>query len=629
MSLIQRNVVPLFVMLALAAVAVVVWASTSSSPALGEEPAGCDVSNVGISVITTNASGESQRQWKHGEVIQYQVILSIPELPGDDIPCNYSGGSLAMTLPNGEVYVLPEDIPVVSRGNPFAAGVVSYTVNQKDAIERELDATVDYTGGTSYSAPEGERNPSVSSSITHTVRMAAPSIDVTVSPSNAAIYLGQQVDFEIRIANTGGFWLSNVTLSAAEAIRCDREVPVLAVNGVDVVNCSLVPADDVTLDFVARGIATGGVIPGESPVSDVARAIIDVDEVAIRLTMLPVEEYVRSGENATFTFTVDFSEIADLTNVILEFPQAPHCDIPIGSVSAGADPVEGSCSVVLTEVGENVLHGNVSGRVPGLVNRVVDTGEASFLVFDVELLVTAMPKEQIVREGGIATFEIRVLNNTNSELTNVQIENDAGFGDCRRLIGNMDPNESWPPADEDPFMCDSNPIMEDTIMTVTASAIARDDKPVSNTDTAEVRILRPSTSIMVTDVDTSTTVMRLVVQTSKITETNDGDSPLTDVWIEVSSPSQRRDAVVRRYHRESPEFVGGDYGEQGVMEVGETWEWRVITVALAGDYVALSADEMNLTVRAIGHGMDLLGADVTFPGDADELSQINIPILGP
>ena len=240
-----------------------------------------------------------------------------------------------------------------------------------------------------------------------------------------------------------------------------------------------------------------------------------------------------------------------------------------------------------------------------------------------------MPKEQIIREGGIANFEIRVHNNTNSELTNVSFANDSGFSDCQRLIGNMAANETWPPTDEDPFMCASSPIMTDTTMTVTANAFARDDKPVNNSDSAMVRILRPSTSITVTDVDTSTMVMRLVVQTSKITETNDGDSPLTDVWIEVSSPNQRRDSVPRVFDRDSAEFVGGDYGEQGVMEVGETWEWRVITVALAGDYLALSADEMNMTVQAIGHGMDMLGADVTFPGDADELALLPIPIHAP
>ena len=115
-------------------------------------------------------------------------------------------------------------------------------------------------------------------------------------------------------------------------------------------------------------------------------------------------------------------------------------------------------------------------------------------------------------------------------------------------------------------------------------------------------------------------VLRLVVQILTVTETNDGDSPLTDVYVEVEPTGIILD-------RDSLEYVGGDIGDDGIMDVGETWEWRVVTVAVAGNGVFLSEDALNIEFTAIGHGIDILGGDVTFPGDAEERGVIEVPIV--
>ena len=78
--------------------------------------------------------------------------------------------------------------------------------------------------------------------------------------------------------------------------------------------------------------------------------------------------------------------------------------------------------------------------------------------------------------------------------------------------------------------------------------------------------------------------------------------------------------------KDSVEFVGGDIGDDGIMDVGETWEWRLVTVALAGNAVFLSGDATSIGFEAIGHGIDQLGGDVTFPGDMEERGTIEIPI---
>ena len=151
--------------------------------------------------------------------------------------------------------------------------------------------------------------------------------------------------------------------------------------------------------------------------------------------------------------------------------------------------------------------------------------------------------------------------------------------------------------------------------------------------------------------------MRLVVQTLQVTETNDGDSPLTNICVELDPTgnvlplaASSSDAMMEEGQamegesmsadpcagaapevmvltKDSVEYVGGDTGDDGIMDVGETWEWRVVTVGIAGDYVALPSEALNMRFVAIGHGIDALGGDVTFPGDAEELGEIEVPIV--
>ena len=630
MSLMRRSTVPLFILLAVIAVGVGVFASRSPS-ALGEEPAGCNVSTVGISILTTDAEGGYVNAASHGEVIYYEVILSIPELPEGDIACNYGGGALTIELPNGEVQEIPGEIPIVSKGAPYRAPLVEYVVDQVDAEEGNLSATANYDGGVSFSVAEGEEPPEASSSIANTVPMRDPSIQVDMTPDAARVFLGQAVDFEITVSNTGGYSLSNVVVTDSQAPNCEKEFAALSVGEVMTINCSLLPANfvenvvDVTADVV-------GGVPVGTTVTDSAVSEIAVDEVVIALTMTPVEvegvfqEFVRLGDPSRFNVQVEFPGNTDLTGVAVSITDAPHCDRSIGDVSAGRAPEIYTCEVVLEDVGTDKVEGSVIGYVPGVVGPVMDTGEVTFTVFNVELSVSIEPDEQIIRQGETAQFQIRVHNHTGTELTDVTVSTMPEFESCSTIIGNLGPNESWP-ADGETFDCESSAIDDDTTVAATVEAVAKDNQSVDHTDDAFVRVLRASTSLTATNISSSNTVLRLVIVTTKITETNDGDSPLTDVFVEVLPTGLIPGQPAIVYDRNSAEFVGGDHGEEGVMEVGETWEWRVVSVAVAGAYSALPGDALELQVEAIGHGTDILGGDVTFPADSEERASIMVPIV--
>ena len=124
------------------------------------------------------------------------------------------------------------------------------------------------------------------------------------------------------------------------------------------------------------------------------------------------------------------------------------------------------------------------------------------------------------------------------------------------------------------------------------------------------------------------TVVQLVIQTVVITETNDGDSDLTNVYVDVDAAGIGPDLTGMRLDRNSPQFVGSmgeDANDDDVLNPGETWEWRVVVVGVAGNVVLLDAGSSSIAVTASGYGTDSLGGVVNPLTDADEIETQSLP----
>lgn len=653
MSLIQRNAVPLFILLAV--IAVGVGGLLTQSPfAFGEEPVGCNVPTVGISILTTGEDGSTVIETYHGATINYQVILSIPELPAGDTACNYGGGTLSVTLPNGEQQMVAGtdatgQIDIIQVGAPFTAPAVSYQVDQSDANNMELTARADYSGGSSFSVPEGESPPEASSSISNTVRIIPPSIALDITPEGQLVYLGQQAEFEITVTNTGGFSLSNAVVRDRNALDCEREFATLAVGASETYQCALAPGNNIENEAIVDALVVGGVPDDEAAVQASDIASVQVETVLIGITMEPDLQRVRIGNDATFTIQVTIPGTTSLSEVNVSVPMAPDCNNALGTLDAGA-VVDYSCTALLDQ-GRHQVAATVSGEVAGLAT-LTDSAEVDVEVFALDLFINIDPVEQTIREGGIAAFTITVGNFGDTILSDVTVTN-ATIPECGNFLANLAPGA------EESYQCVSSPLSENVTTTATVDATAPDGGPVSASDSADVIILRPSTSVGLEELDTA--VLRLVVQTLRVTETNDGDSPLTNICVELDNTGSilplthdgsnmamqgegmmaegmEGDAMtadlcagsdhgVMVLTKDSVEYVGGDVGDDNIMGIGETWEWRVVTVGIAGNFVGLADDALNMKFVAVGHGMDALGGDVTFPGDADELGQIDVPIV--
>ena len=621
MSLIQRNAVPLFILIAVIAVGVGVFASASPF-AFGEEPTGCDAAAVGISIYTTDEEGNPVTVVSNGDVVTYRVTLSIPELPAGETACNYLGGILDITLPDGNQVAVAgtEDtgeIPTVQVGAPFTAQSVSYTVNQDDAVNGELTVRANYSGGSSLSVAEGEQSPEAAASVSNVLRMTPPSISIEKITTTPLIFHGQTASFSIKVVNTGGYRLTNVTVSDPEVDSCDGiDFGNLAVGEEKSVACSTLLDGNINNEAQATASVPGGPPAGmETITSGIDSATVTVEDLTIGITVDTTTPHIRLGNLGELVITVVMPHQTAVNDVTVTVAEAPQCDnfwdlLPAGAeetytCNIDTDPaIEGSLPL-----GTTTITGSVTGYVPDVPLSADTSVDVS--VFSLALNITIDPKEQTIRDGDMASFTVNVSNQGDDVLSNVMVTNET-VPNCDAVF------ETLSPGEVQTYDCVSDAVSDDMTTIINVVATAADGAPVDAMDSAIIIILRPSTALEVAEVNT--TVLRLVVQTLKITETNDGDTALTDVYVEV----QPTNVIL---NKDSVEFVGGDTGDDGIMDVGETWEWRLVTVAVAGDAVFLGGDAASIEFEAIGHGIDQLGGDVTFPGDAEERGVIEVPIV--
>jgi len=99
-----------------------------------------------------------------------------------------------------------------------------------------------------------------------------------------------------------------------------------------------------------------------------------------------------------------------------------------------------------------------------------------------------------------------------------------------------------------------------------------------------------------------------------ITEKNTGDVSLTAAHVDLF----RDEVLVQTLGHSGASFSGGN--SDNVLDPGEIWTWRVTTSPLEDD----------TTFKAIGHGIDPLGLDVTYDnGFTGERDQVTVPVIWP
>ena len=613
MKFTQSRAVPLVIFTAIIA-AVIATLAFRGEFAFGHvDPEGCDApGGAGVTIVTTDADGTPITEVSAGADILYKVRLGVSEQPSGETACNFEGGQLSVTLPNGETTTIAGGegtpaIPLVQPGAVYEAPTVTYTVDQADATNLVLAVSAVYSGGISHKVPDGVVHPPVGSSAASQTQLVAPGIDIEVTPVEQNIFEGGNADFTATITNTGGLNLSNVRVTDSLETNCERTIDSLAVGEDTTFDCQMIPAAAGINVVSALADAVGGVPAEMATVQDTATSTVTIEAISISVDVTTSTPRVRVGNPSSFEITVLNPNTTALVDVVVTVPEAIGCERTIGEMEAGATTsytCAGSHVAGLTTV-----KATAEGRVVD-VGTVTNSSETDVVVFELDLVIDKTPKAQTVREGEQALFTVTVSNYGNTPLSNVEVTDSIAPG-CDMALGTLASEE------QRTYDCQSEVLTEDTESVITVTGTAPDGEPVENSDTVQVKVIHPNTAVAITELDTI--MLRLIIQVLTITETNTGDAPLTNVYVDVAPANVRLTA-------ESKEFIGGDEQGDGVLDPGETWEWRLVTVSLSGDTMMVESDATEIQYWATGHGLDPLGGDITFPAYATELQSLEVPI---
>ena len=378
----------------------------------------------------------------------------------------------------------------------------------------------------------------------------------------------------------------------------------------------LSPAQMADNVVTATADVAGGAPEGQESVSDTATATISVVPVAISVEIAPASQKIRTGEAAAFEITVTNPNTTGLVEVAVSVANAAGCDQTIGAmgetgIEDGSDISTYMCSSELG-LGTTMVTATATGTVSQVGTEVTDTAEAEVVVFDAVLGIEISPREQTIREGATVTFSVTVSNAGDIALTDVTVAAPDSAPGCSMTLGTVTAGQ------EITNDCTSEALAENTEVTMTVSGTAPDGGPVSDSDTVSVRVIHPGSEATVALVESLS--FSLVVHVLTITETNTGDSPLTDVSVAVEPGG------VTLTKDSAKQWIGGDDGDDGVLSPGETWEWRLVTVTLRGPGVDVEDDAESQVFTATATGTDPLGGEITHPAYAEELDTVEVSV---
>ena len=618
MKLSQSRAVPLVIFSAITTAVMAILLFQGQLVFGQEDPVAC-VPNSSASIIVTDATSNALAgEVSHGMRVAFHTILSVGELPAGEVACTFEGGDLTITTPDGESQELAGgstgiEIPLVQVGTVYPAPIREYTVDQADAVNGILVVNVSYVNGVAHSTPETEARAPGENKFT----LEPPLIEVAVTPVEQTIFEGGDADFRITVTNIGGFQLSNVQVSDSLDTTCEVTLETLEVGGVHSFDCVMSPAQGADNVVTASAEVTGGAPEGQDSVIANAVASINVVPVAISVDITPDSQKVRVGESANLSITIENPNSTDLVEVAVTVANAEGCDQAIGAMGpAGSETASSTytCSSTLA-IGTTIPTATASGTVSEVGTTVTDSDVAEVVVFDAVLGIEISQREQTIREGQTVNFSVTVSNNGDADLTDVAVVAPDSAPGCSQTLGTLTAGQSMTND------CTSAALADDAEVTMSVSGTAPDGGPVSDSDTVSVRVIHPNSAVNVAAVESMS--FRLVVHVLRVTETNTGDSPLTDVSVDVDSSGNRIATLAKT---SANQWIGGDTGDDGVLSPGETWEWRLVTVTLQGPGVVLADDAETADFTATGHGTDPLGGDITHPAYASELDTLQVSI---
>jgi len=297
-----------------------------------QDPAGCNANSVSIAISALKSGVPTNGPVKPGDVIVYQVTLGIGPVAPGELACNYEGGQLSITLPNGTLVQMAgfggatPNVPMISDGSPFTVlSPVPYTVNVAD--EQLISGTkyvvcvADYgstashpsqINGTFKSGVDEEQTASATTS--KQLRVSHPSIEVTKTCTDGTCEQGV-IAFSGTVTNTGDETLVNVTVVDDQGTPGDTsdDVTVLAPT-------TLAAAASATFSgtYLATTTPSTDVVTATGTGQTTASAVTDTDDATCELLGSPDIAVTKECQDATsltgpITFDGTVTNTGDVT----------------------------------------------------------------------------------------------------------------------------------------------------------------------------------------------------------------------------------------------------------------------------------------------------------------------------
>jgi uncharacterized repeat protein (TIGR01451 family) len=342
-----------------------------------------------------------------------------------------------------------------------------------------------------------------------------PSIQIRKDPALQQILSGSNAVFAITVTNTGDVALSNVVVSDPLAPDCGLVITSLVSGASTSYVCSVM---NVVADFTNTASVVG-TPPVGSDVSDQSDGSVDVIHPSIQISKGPSLQQILSGSNAVFTITVTNTGDVALSNVVINDPLAPDCDLVITTLVTGAG-TSYVCTVtnVLADFTNTI---NVIGTGPAL-SDVSDMSDAFVDVIHPSIQISKDPALQQVVVGSNAVFTITVTNTGDVALSNVVVS-DPSTPDCDLVVTTFLSGASTS------YLCLVTNVTADFTNTATVVGTPPVGSDVSDQSDGSVDVIHPSIQIR------KDPALQQILSGSNavftITVTNTGDVALSNVLI--------------------------------------------------------------------------------------------------
>jgi hypothetical protein len=242
-------------------------------------------------------------------------------------------------------------------------------------------------------------------------------------------------------------------------------------------------------------------------------------------------------------------------------------------------------------------------------DRLSASVTAWFIGISPDTMVNISASAITVYAGDSVDLTITEENTGDDPLTNVYVElyidnvydstldkDTVGFSGDTNTNGILDVGETWQ------WMVTNIPVNADTNFEVLGfgtdslgNEVSFEEGYLDEKDDVDVYVIEPDTMVSITASAITVPVGDTV--DLKITEQNTGDDPLTDVYVELY-----KNAVLHTTLDKDSAGFTGDVNTNGILDVGETWQWMVTGVVVTVD----------TNFEVLGFGTDSLGNEISF-----------------